>query len=291
MHSTASSRRLWCSSASARRQCSPASDCSLLSALLRYARHESSAPAASAGKNDSGSIAEWGSSGRRIPGMSQDSCILAILRGRAGDAEEVAFPPASTRIPPRRGRATRFASGLAGCRAADSRTDLTEKGSAAAATSVNARKSQVTPLTTPIEPSAGSAKPPKLAIIPASAEANACEIIWLVEMKALETSRSLSFACAIIKLPREAQAVPTPIPSKPTDSAINANEPIISPQPVRNRPSASTAGPNIIDRSAHSRPADPLPNAATIHVKDAIALRYPPIIGEYPPIATATYGK
>src|SRR5713226_7744266 len=109
-------------------------------------------------------------------------------------------------------------------------------------------------------------------------------------MKALETSRSLPFACAIIRLPRGAQAVPIPTPTKPTDSAINTNDPMISPQPVRNRPSASRAGPNIIDRSVHSRPADALPNAATVHVEDAIALRYPPIIGEKPPGSAKSSG-
>src|SRR5260370_41693373 len=110
-------------------------------------------------------------------------------------------------------------------------------------------------------------------------------------MNGLETQSSVYLPCAIIRLPRGAQAAPIPAPSRPTESAIKTNDPMISPQPVRNRPSASTAGPNTIDRSAHSRPAEPLPNAATIQVKEAIALRYPPTIGEYPPVATATYGK
>src|SRR5260370_42669691 len=110
-------------------------------------------------------------------------------------------------------------------------------------------------------------------------------------MNGLETQSSVYLPCAIIRLPRGAQAAPIPAPSRPTERAINTNDPMISPQPVRNRPSASTAGPNIIDRTAHLRPADALPNAATVHAKAAIALRYPPIIGDYPPIATATYGK
>ncbi len=225
--------------------------------------------------------------------MPQVSCVLGIFRGSAGNGEEIVLPRVRSlrRTPPPCGKTAVLASSLVGALAADSRTAITERGTAAAATSVNARKSQVTPLTTPIEPSAGSAKPAKLAIIPASAEAKACEIIWLVEMKALATSPSFCFAWAIIRLPRCAQAVPIPAPSKPTDNAITANDPIIRPQPVRKRPSARSAGPDIIDRSAELPAADALPIAAAVHVNDAIALRYPPIIGEKPPVATATYGR
>src|SRR5262249_22413606 len=68
------------------------------------------------------------------------------------------------------------------------RTARTEIGTDSAAKRAKVKNRHEIAAIVPPGSRAGFPKPPRLAIIPARAEANDCAIIWLVEMKALDTS-------------------------------------------------------------------------------------------------------